>query len=234
MTNAISTLVGPRIRGHLKWIASIRGADDCIYGIPYNARRVVKFDPVHKTLTEIGPDDCSDKWNCGVLAGNGCNYCLPSGTIPACGVLKIDTINGTVEILDIELPETFEEEELAGWSSGALAIDGCIYFMPLYAIRILKLNPEDDTVTRVGDYFLGEEEAKFAVTIAANNGYLYGISRGNNHIVRFHPVHQRMYWVRQDIPRGTFSACSNNGVLSRDGFIYALNYDLQILKIDVE
>ena len=53
MTNAISTLVGPRIRGHLKWIASIRGADDCIYGIPYNARRVVKFNPDDKSMKEI-------------------------------------------------------------------------------------------------------------------------------------------------------------------------------------
>jgi hypothetical protein len=32
-------------------------ADDYIYGIPFNARRVpVKFNPVNKSLISIGPD----------------------------------------------------------------------------------------------------------------------------------------------------------------------------------
>ncbi len=36
---------------------SVRGADECIYGIPCDARRVVKFNPVvDNSLIEIGPD----------------------------------------------------------------------------------------------------------------------------------------------------------------------------------
>ena len=57
----------------------MRGADDCIYGIPYNARRVVKFDPADKSLTEIGPDlgEGYGKWMGGVLDRNGSIYCMP-------------------------------------------------------------------------------------------------------------------------------------------------------------
>jgi len=63
MTNALSPLVGPRIEGVGKWSVSVLGADDCIYGIPYNARRVVKFNPVDKSRTEIGPESgCVAYW----------------------------------------------------------------------------------------------------------------------------------------------------------------------------
>ena len=50
-----------------KWNSSVKGADNCIYGIPYCARRVVKFDPFNNIITEIGPDlgVGGNKWNGG-------------------------------------------------------------------------------------------------------------------------------------------------------------------------
>jgi len=57
---SVTTLVGNEFDGGKykedKFSDSVRGADDCIYGIPFNARRVVKFNPVDKSLKEIGPD----------------------------------------------------------------------------------------------------------------------------------------------------------------------------------
>ena len=91
MTNAISTLFGPRIEGDSKWYDSVLGADGCICGIPYNARRVVKFNPVDESMEEIEPDLGTEKYK--VLANNGCIYCPPSQSNR---ILKIDTINGTV------------------------------------------------------------------------------------------------------------------------------------------
>jgi hypothetical protein len=44
------------IQGCMKWSAFVDGGDGFLYGIPSNARRVVKFDPLDKSMTEIGPD----------------------------------------------------------------------------------------------------------------------------------------------------------------------------------
>ena len=101
---AISTLVETSIGGNDKWSDSVLGADDCIYGIPYNARKVVRFNPVDESMEEIGPDlgDAHGKWKCGVLAHNGCIYCAP---FESDLILKIDTIHGTVRttVLDDDM-----------------------------------------------------------------------------------------------------------------------------------
>ena len=76
------------------------------YGIPAHARRVVKFNPLDKSLTEIGPDfgEVGAKWSCGVRANTGDIYCAP---YLSNRILKIHTNDGTVETLDdVELPET--------------------------------------------------------------------------------------------------------------------------------
>jgi hypothetical protein len=141
---SVSNVVVEDFIGFDKWWGSVLGTDDCIYSIPYFAVRVVRFDPKDKSLTEIGPDlgdDDVEKWETGVLAGNGCIYCLPFFYCRHFGILKIDTINGSVETLHVELPEG-EGDAIASWAPSALAIDGCIYFMPSEARRILKLNPE--------------------------------------------------------------------------------------------
>lgn len=64
MTNSISTLIGEEHHGRWKWSASILGADGCIYGIPNDAHRVVRYNPFDQTFTEFGPDlgNRSTKW----------------------------------------------------------------------------------------------------------------------------------------------------------------------------
>ena len=83
-----------------KWSSFVDGEDGFFYGIPFCARRVVKFNPLDKSLTEIGPDlgDGEAKWWCGVRANTGSIYCAPYG---ANRILKINTNDGTVEILDV-------------------------------------------------------------------------------------------------------------------------------------
>jgi hypothetical protein len=46
------------------WSDSVTGADNCIYGIPASARRVVKFNPVDKSMEEVRPNLGDDhyKW----------------------------------------------------------------------------------------------------------------------------------------------------------------------------
>ena len=93
------------IQGTQKWSTFVDGKDRFFYGIPYNARRVVKFDPLDKSFTEIGPDLGDGKWSCGVRANTGNIYCAPHSRDQH--ILKINTNNGTVETLEnVELPET--------------------------------------------------------------------------------------------------------------------------------
>jgi len=88
----------PSLQGDRKWPSFVDGGDGFLYGIPCNARRVrvVKFNPLDKSLAEIGPDlgDGGDKWLRGVRANNGRIYCAPYRSNH---ILKIDPIQGTVE-----------------------------------------------------------------------------------------------------------------------------------------
>ena len=91
---SVTTLVGNELGGRRKKFSdSIRGADDCIYGILGNARRVVKFNPADISLKEIGPEFGlrGITWTCGILAGNGCIYCIPFES-RSDKILKIDTV----------------------------------------------------------------------------------------------------------------------------------------------
>jgi hypothetical protein len=84
--SSLTTLIGDEIQGRDKWSDFVDGGDGFFYGIPFDARRVVKFNPLDKSFTdrrvvkfnpldksftEIGPDfDGFDKWRCGVRASN--------------------------------------------------------------------------------------------------------------------------------------------------------------------
>ena len=114
---SLTTLIGVEIGLFRKWRPFVDGKNGFFYGIPYNARRVVKFNPVDESMEEIEPDLGTEKYK--VLANNGCIYCPPSQSNR---ILKIDTINGTVT--------TTENLHDGSWASGSLPIDEFIYFMP--------------------------------------------------------------------------------------------------------
>ena len=201
------------------------GGDGFMYGIPFNARRVVKFNPLNKSLTEIGPDfgGGGGKWRCGVRANTGNIYCAP---FTADHVLKLNTNDGTVETLDdIELPET----GLGLWSSGALAQDNNIYYMPYSAHRILRLNPDNDSLSSVGGDLLGET---YDGTVVGNDDCVYGIPNYTTRIVKFDPTNpDTTSKVGGDEVERLF-LCGRNGVLCGDGYIYAVNGVGKVLQID--
>ena len=55
---SLTTLINidDEIQGNRKLCDFVDGGDGFLYGIPFDARRVVKFDPLYKSMTEIGPD----------------------------------------------------------------------------------------------------------------------------------------------------------------------------------
>jgi hypothetical protein len=99
---SLTTLIdiGDDIQGQIsfKWSSFVDGGDGFLYGTPCicSARCVVKFNPLNKSFTEIGPDLGGDveKWMCGVLANNSSIYCAP---LNAEHILKININDGTVQ-----------------------------------------------------------------------------------------------------------------------------------------
>ena len=223
---SLTTLIGDDIQGDLKWSAFVDGGDGFFYGIPFSARRVVKFNPLDKSWTEIGPDfgEGGFKWKCGVRANNSCIYCAPY-TVEH--ILKINTNDGTVETLDdVELPE----RGFGLWASGALASDNHIYYMPYNARRIMRLNPNNDTLSSVGDD-LGEGEFKYWGTVIGNDKCLYGIPDDATRIIKFDPTNpDTTSTIGEEAEEGFY--CGGNGVLAGDGYIYAANRLGQVLQID--
>jgi hypothetical protein len=225
--SSLATLIGDEIQGDHKWCSFVDGGDGFFYGIPFNARRVMKFNPLEKSLTEIGPDfgDGEAKWICGIRANIGRIYCVP---VSADHILKINTNDGTVETLDdVELPET--GNGLSLWISGALAADNSIYCMPFDARRIMRLNPDNDSLSSVGDD-LGRGGPKYMGTVVGNDDCVYGIPFDATHIVKYNPADPVTTCTVGEEAEEEFDC--GNGVLGGDGYIYATNTFGQVLQID--
>lgn len=209
-----------------KFWGNLCGADGCIYGIPFRARKVLKFNPISGAIDFIGPDLGSDawwKWRGGAMDSKGVIYCAPFNSD---SVLKIDTNNGDVSELDIELPEY----GFGKWASGALALDGCIYFSPYEARYILKFDPENNTLTSVGEDV--GACSKFSGTVVGNDGCIYGIPSWSNRIIKFNPRNRVTYFIGGENAVDVDFQCDGNGVVGRNGHIYAAKRNGEILKID--
>ncbi len=210
-----------------KWIDSIMAPNGCVYGVPCDARSVIKFDPNNNQSTVIGNDlnDRWAKWYGGVVANNGCIYSIPFNVND---ILKIDTNKDLVERLRTELPES--EVGKYRWGRGALADDGCLYFFPFDASRILKIDPTNDTVSSVGTA-MKTWSGKFCGTVKANNGYLYSIPFNSKRIFKYNPETEETSLVGRKANRNF--KCRGNGALGSDGNIYAINHLGKVLMIDV-
>jgi hypothetical protein len=228
MESSLTTLIGDEIEGGMKWSSFVDGGDGFFYGIPYDARQVAKFNPLDKSLTEIGPDlgERGYKWRCGVRANTGSIYCAPYNSNQH--ILKINTNDGTVETLDnVELPETGD----CLWSSGALATDNSIYYMPYCARRIMKLNPDNDTLSSVGGYLGGDKYSyQYVGTVVGNDDYVYGIPDVATRFVKFDPTNPDTTSSVGEEAEEEFMC--EKGVLGGDGYIYTANQFGQALKVD--
>jgi hypothetical protein len=116
------------------------------------------------------------------------------------------------------------------WASGALAPDNRIYYMPAGAHRILKLNPDSDTLSSVGDD-LGGDECKYDGTVVGNDDCVYGIPYEATCFVKYNPADpDTTSIVGEEVVEGGFYC--GNGVLCGDDYIYDVNVHGQVLKVD--
>ena len=235
MNNAITNLIGEELDGGSKWGASLAAPNGYVYGIPLSAHRVSKFNPVDKSITYIGSDlGHYDQWSRGAITDNGIIYSAPNGY--GRGILKIDTNTDNVTVLDANLlPERVDD---IMWGSCAAAVDGCIYYMPLSARRIMKLDPNNnDAMTSVGDD-LGDGEYKYIGTVVGIDGCVYGIPHNLTRIIKYDPINDTTSFVGKEVDQwseenaGEWFDCYSGGAMGRDGCIYALTVDGRVLKID--
>lgn len=239
------------------FVKSIQGLDGCIYAIPFNAPRVVKFDPRTKSIEEIGPnltkyeqrfhyEDGLCMYKDGVMGDDGCIFCIPFGSKY---FLKIDSLHSTVEVMNISLAGSRDDENsFCTYSCGALAKDGCIYYMPsTNADCILKLDPNAQVIENVRPLLQSPspvheigQSSMFQHTsslVAAPNGYLYGYSNRFDHVVQFEPFAQSLLSISIPFQLESFQ-CQGDGKLM-DDCIYQILIGTQetegkfcILKID--
>ena len=146
-----------------------------------------------KFITYIGPDfGGRRKWCRGAITKSGIIYCPPVYSRRR-GILKVDTNTDNVTELDRNL---IPEQGDGMWETCADALDGCIYFMPLFARRIMKLDPNNnDTMVSIG-YFL----VQFCIsTVVGIDGCVYGITPELNHdlnyIVKYNPTKESLLFL---------------------------------------
>ena len=238
-----------------KFVKSILGLDNCIYGIPFNAPRVVKFDPRTKSIEEIGPnltkyeqrfhyEDGLCMYKDGVMGDDGCIYCIPFGSKY---FLKIDSLHSTVEVMNISLAGSSDNENsFCTYSCGALAKDGCIYYMPsTNGDCILKFDPNAQVIENVRPLLqspvheIGQSNMfqQNSCLVSAPDGYLYGYSNRFGHVVQFEPFAQCLHSINAPFQLESFQ-CLGEGILMND-CIYQILIGSQetegklcILKID--
>ena len=236
MVNPISFLVGEELLDEAldripeKYQGTVAAPNGYLYGIPDNASRVIKFNPVDKSMTHIGPDfgiGSGKCWYRGAMTDNGVIYCPPICSEDH-GILKIDTNTDTVTELDVNLHPEWGNYR---WRSCATALDGCIYCMPSDAHRIMKIDPNNnDAISSVGDD-LGHVGFKYRGTVVGIDGCVYGIPEYCKRIVKYDPINDTTSFVGEEADQNFYC---RGGALARDGCIYgAVGVgDRRVLKID--
>jgi hypothetical protein len=218
-----------------KWSDFVKGKDGFLYGIPCRDRRVLKFNPVDKSMEMIGPDfGENDSWCGGVLAKNGRIYCPPNSCH---NMLRIDTIAGTVETIDLDLQLQLPRN--GRWRSGAIGRDECIYYLPSspHTKDILRLDPDTDNLSVIRVPL--SCRSGYSATVLGKDGCIYGIPKSfEDCVIRFDPMEPENIsyfdkYIRTDSDNDNFGfEFVTGGVLGCDGNIYALEFGGKVLKID--
>merc|ERR1719457_390649 len=106
-----------------KYRGTVVGIDGCVYGIPRNSKRILRYDPINDTTSFVG-EEADEDFGCngnGVLGRDGCIYAVNDDG----EVLKIDSTNNSHCIIRSRVELDHDE---IGWGDAILGIDGCIYW----------------------------------------------------------------------------------------------------------
>ena len=224
-------MVGDSVLDHTKvisfpWRGTVAAADGCIYGIPYNATSVLKFDPRTQELSTFGHlDDGEEKYNGGILDRTGnMIFCVPSA---ASRVLCINTITRQCVLIGADLVSGRTDK----WSGGGIAGDGKIYCIPKCANRVLCIDPVRRDAKLFGPN-LGNQNKAWIGGAVGIDGQVYGTPHKSSHVLRINPFSETVYTVGPAIPTELKSTL-HGAMSSLDGSIWCMikKVPSRILKI---
>lgn len=127
----------------LKYASGILGPSGrFIFGVPFNAPRVLCIDTEMLTVQLIGESYSGiNKWSGGGIGGDGCLYCIPCNHKR---VLRIDPVAMTTSLFGPDL-----HNPPLSWAGGAAGPYGCVYGTPHKSDYILKIDPFSRTVSKM-------------------------------------------------------------------------------------
>jgi len=215
-------LLGDELQGREMYLGGLLADDGMIYGIPGNARRVLRINPYNGTVDHIGPEFPGQyKWLRGVKAKDGqgrtCLYGLPCH---ASSVLKI-------------VPETGEVTTIGNlgdglWKyHGGVLSGGYIYAVPQFAECVLRIEVATDRVDTIGKSYFGKNKWYGCLL---SKGKIFGIPQCASSVIVIDTVTQEVYTI------GNFSEGGwkwHGAVKARNDCIYSLPaHANSVLKID--
>ena len=182
--DAVSSVGDDLGKGKWKYMGTVVGCDGCVYGMPNRTNRIIKYDPVNDTTSFVG-EKADEDFLCtgGALGRDGCIYALTKDG----RVLKIDTTKNV---------HCFVGNRIAGchllpgygWKDAILGVDGCIYWPPRVARRVLKYDPHTNQTLLVGDDYDGVDVYKWVCGVLASNGNIYCFPFSGNRILFIDPL----------------------------------------------
>lgn len=219
-------LVGNEFEGPAKWDGAVKGEDGMIYGIPLNAKNILKFDPSSKTTSVIGDnfDSGSLKWRGGVNGHDGLIYGVPYN---AEYVLQYDPksekISRIAEGHDLLISK-------AKFSGGVVAGDGQIYFMPFHFPQSIKFDPTN--AVEPLKLVEGDFENVWG-GVLGGDGNVYGIPHHGKKVTKITVENDEISFIGDNLS-DLGDAKWSNGILGQDGNIYACPFNAnQILQINI-
>ena len=192
--------------GGWKWHGGVVGPDGCVYGIPFNSDAVLKIDARERVVDYIPiasytcnhREDGKYKYLGGVVGPDDRIYAIPCD---AERVLRIDpSKNEAVEIgpaiRGAQNPASVSDNGLVTlnpgpldcnkWQNGFVGKDGNLYFIPLKAESVLRVNPWTEEMDLIGGPFPGFE--KWEGGVMDRDGNMFCIPLNAKRFLRITPT----------------------------------------------
>ena len=153
--------IGPVFHGKYKWLRAIRANNDVIYGLPCHADSILRIDARRKKSNGYSSNDVSIT------------------TIP---------IPYNNDYFDNEQEQKEEKDMIWKYHGGAISpIDNCIYCIPQSASRVLRINPNDESISFVGPKLPGKYKW-YGGVVGKSDGAIYGVPQNSGSVLRICPM----------------------------------------------